>query len=204
VAVVFAAVSLWVTDPRGFQGVQTLMAGECDEEAKLDALVDIAPLLVRIDAEGLPASVKMAVEQSDFKEAGELLAQYELDFSLAIGGKPPSLKPGYIRVDIRRLIPKIIRGVAIFGIPFLYFTLFTAGRHRGTLGKRLFRIRVVRLDNRSLSYWESFERFGGYLASVGTCGIGLLDIWRDPNRRLAHDRISNTVVIRRIKKKEAN
>lgn len=54
----------------------------------------------------------------------------------------------------------------------------------------------MRLDNRPLSYWESFERFGGYLASVGTFGAGLLDLWREPNRRLIQDRISNTVVIR--------
>jgi hypothetical protein len=27
--------------------------------------------------------------------------------------------------------------------------------------------------------------------------IGLLDLWRDPNRRLAHDRLANTVVVLR-------
>src|SRR5260221_826328 len=33
--------------------------------------------------------------------------------------------------------------------------------------------------------------------SAGTFGLGLLDFWREPNRRLAHDRLSNTVVVRR-------
>jgi uncharacterized RDD family membrane protein YckC len=198
VTLVFAAISLFLTDPDGFHAIRTLMTGVRNEEASMNTLADIAPLLVRIDAEGLPASVKLAVEESDFQKAGELLAQYELDFSLAVGGHPPPLKPGYIRVDIRHLIPKVIRGIAILGVSFLYFTLLTGGRHRGTLGKRLFRIQVVRLDNQPLTYWESFERFGGYLASLGTCGIGLLDIWRDANRRLAHDRISNTVVVRKV------
>ena len=197
VSLFFAAVSLLLSDPDGFHGIRTLVTGEKDEEATLNAMVDIAPLLVRIDAPGLPTSVKVAVEESNFRRAGELLVPYELDFSLAIAGDPPPLLPGHIRVDIKGLIPRMIRGIAIFGTAFLYFTILTAGRHRGTFGKRLFGIRVVRLDNRPLSYWESLERFGGYLASVGTFGLGFLDIWRDPNRRLAHDRISNTVVIRR-------
>jgi uncharacterized RDD family membrane protein YckC len=197
VTLAFATVFLFLIDPDGFHGIRSLMFGERDDESTLNSLTKIAPLLVRIDAEGLPTSVKVAVEEGDVESAGEILSDYELDFSLAIGGKPPALKHGYIRVDIRRLIPKTARSTAIFGLAFLYFTFLTGGRHRGTLGKRLFRIRVVRLDNRPLSYWESFERFGGYLASIGTFGLGLLDFWRDSNRRLAHDRISNTVVLRR-------
>ena len=54
---------------------------------------------------------------------------------------------------------------------------------------------MLKLDGRPLTIWESFERFGGYFISVGTFGLGLLDLWRDPNRRLAHDRVSNTVVV---------
>jgi uncharacterized RDD family membrane protein YckC len=119
---------------------------------------------------------------------------YELDFSLIVGGTPPPLPPGHIRVDIQRLIPNAIRGIAVFGTAAFYSTLLTTGSRPGTFGKRLFRIRVVRLDDRPLSHWESFERFGGYLASVGT--FGFIDLWNDPNRRLAHDRISHTVVMR--------
>jgi len=66
------------------------------------------------------------------------------------------------------------------------------------MGKRIFGIRVVRLDGRPLGWWEGFERFGSYRVSIGTFGLGLLDSWREPNRRLAHDRISNTVVVRRV------
>jgi len=197
VTLVFATVSLLLFDPDGFHGILTLVTGEQDEKKTLNALVDIAPLLVRIDAPGLPMSVKVAVEEADYRRAGELLMPYELDFSISIGGNPPPLLPGYIRVDIKRLIPNTIRGIAIFGTAILYFTILTVGRRRGTFGKMLFGIRVVRIDNRPLSFWESFERVGGYLASVGTFGLGLLDLWRDPNRRLAHDRISNTVVMRK-------
>ena len=43
---------------------------------------------------------------------------------------------------------------------------------------------------------ESFDRFGGYTQVPGTLFFGLTDLWRDPNRRLAHDRGANTVVLR--------
>lgn len=196
VSCVVAAVSLSLTDPDGLRGIRTLLAGEQNEDAALNALADVAPLLARIDAPGLPASVKVAVEESDFRRAGELLVPHELDFSLVVGSDPPPLEPGHIRLEIQRLIPNPIRGIAVFGTAALYFTLLTAGSRLGTFGKRIFRIRVVRLDGQPLSYWESLDRFGGYLAGVGTFGIGFLDLWRDPNRRLAHDRISNTVVVR--------
>lgn len=192
-----AVIVLLLSDPDGLRGLLDLAIGEPDEETKLNALTDIAPLLVSIDAEGLPAAVKAAVEKSEYRRAGELLMPYEFDFAILIGGSPPPLAPDTIRVDIKRLIPNSIRGIAIFGVTVLYFTVLTARGRTGTLGKRLFRIRVVRLDDRPISYWESFERVGGYLASVGTFGIGLLDFWRDPNRRLAHDRIARTVVLRR-------
>ena len=200
VVVAFSIFSLYLFDANGFNGIRMLLTGEQNEETTLEALVDIAPLLVRIDAPGLPTTVKIAVEESDFQRAGNILTGYELEFSLAIGGEAPPLKEGYIRIEIKRLIPNMIRGIAIFGTAILYFTLLTAGKRSGTFGKMLLGIHVLRLDNKPLSYWESFERIGGYLASVGTFGIGFLDLWRDPNRRLAHDRISNTIVIRKTRK----
>jgi uncharacterized RDD family membrane protein YckC len=88
----------------------------------------------------------------------------------------------------------VARGAALFGVPALYFTLLTA-RGRRTLGKRLLHLRVRTLDGRPLGVWASFERFGSYLAVPGTLGLGLLDLWLEPNRRLAHDRGAGTVVV---------
>ncbi len=196
----FATLTLWIVEPEGLNAIRILFNNNQDGQQSEFALSNIAPILVKTDALGLPASVKVAVENSNFQEAGELLASYVIDIDIRIGGDPPPVEPNHIRLDIVRLIPKRIRGFAIFSTAALYFIFLTAGVRFCTLGKVVFRIRVLRLDDRPLSYWESFERFGGYLASVGTLGIGLLDLWRDPNRRLAHDKIANTVVIRATKK----
>lgn len=109
VSCVVAVGSLLLTDPDGLRGIRTLMTGEQDEKTTLNALIDIAPLLVRIDAPGLPASVKAAVEGSDARKAGELLVPY--DFNFYFGTNPPPPAPDQIRVEIRRLIPNTIRGV---------------------------------------------------------------------------------------------
>ncbi len=82
-----------------------------------------------------------------------------------------------------------------FGWGALYFTAWTVlGRGR-TPGKRLLRLRVVRLDGRPIGWWAAFERFAGYAAGLATGLLGFLQIFWDPNRQAIHDKISRTVVL---------
>ncbi len=185
-----AAVSLVLLEPQAAQAIADIVRGSTDP-ARLGGL---APLLVRIDAPGLPPSVVLAVEQSNLQEAGEVLADYKLLFR--IGDEDTAApEPGTVQIDLIRLVPSPLRWLSTFGAAAAYFTFFTAGRRSATPGKRLLGLRVLKLDGQPLTTFESFERFGGYFVSLGTFGLGLLDLWRDPNRRLAHDRVSNTVVV---------
>ncbi len=192
-----AVLSLWFTDPAALEALTALFRGEPHDEARLvESMGALAPVLVRIQAPGLPSSVALAVEESDLTRAGEILSEYSIDVSMSPAGDSSPRGPGHILLEADRLVPRGLRSIALFGVAALYFTFFTARRRAATIGKWLLGIRVRRLDGRPLTWWESFERFGGYLASLGTVGVGLLDFWRDANRRLAHDRISNTVVLR--------
>ncbi len=78
----------------------------------------------------------------------------------------------------------------------LYFTLVPAWWDGYTPGKRLFRIRVYRLDGRPMTLWAAFERFGGYAAGLATGLLGFAQVFWDPNRQGIHDKISGTVVVR--------
>lgn len=197
VAAAAAVLSLWITDGAALRAITSMLRGQPHEPAEVNrSLGELAPVLVRIQAQGLPPSVALAVEESDLQRAGELLSQYSFDITMTPGPEPGPLVPGHIRIEAERLIPRGLRSAALFGVAALYFTFFAAGRRAATVGKWLAGIRVRKLDGRPLTWWQSFERFGGYLASLGTFGFGLIDFWRDPNRRLAHDRISNTVVLR--------
>ncbi|MEM7677750.1 MAG: RDD family protein, partial [Myxococcota bacterium] len=100
--------------------------------------------------------------------------------------------------------PSILRPVqalaADFGLTLgwvgLYFTLLTAWWRGQTPGKRLFRIRVYRLDGAHLTLWNAFERFSGYAAGLATGLLGFIQVYWDPNRQCIQDRICCTVVVR--------
>jgi uncharacterized RDD family membrane protein YckC len=77
----------------------------------------------------------------------------------------------------------------------LYFGLSLYWGKGRTLGKRLFKIRVVSLAHEHLSIWHCLERALGYGASALEGGFGFLQYFTDPNCRTVHDRIAGTIVV---------
>jgi uncharacterized RDD family membrane protein YckC len=196
-ALLLAGLALRLGDPAGFAAVRAAAFAMPEEPAAQHAVLrDLAPVLARIDAEGLPAAVKADVEAGELDRAADRLAEAELLIALDFGGGEPQLpRANTVRLALERLIPGAIRTAALFLVPAIYFAIATA-RWGTTLGKRLFGLRVVRLDGRPLTLLEGIERFGAYFGILGTLGLGLFDLWRDPNRRLGHDRAVDTVVVR--------
>jgi hypothetical protein len=82
-----------------------------------------------------------------------------------------------------------------FGWAALYLTVTHAWWRGTSIGKKLFRIRVVMIDKRPLNWWLSFERAGGYAAGFATGLLGFAQIFWDPNRQAIHDKVSETIVI---------
>jgi hypothetical protein len=196
IAISAAVLSLRVADPPVYRAARILLWGS--ESARMtEAWAVLAPLLVRLKAPGLPADAIVAVEKGAPDEAARVLSGYTLLFSLDIGEsaekEPP---PKTIQLQVERLIPRAFRAMALFGVAAVYFTFCHASRRGQTVGKRLLRIRVVQLGEERLPLLESFERFAGYLEIPATLGLGLLSLWRDPNRRLPHDRVVHTAVLR--------
>jgi hypothetical protein len=193
-----AWLSLRVTDPAAFRALPVVFEHRGGQPAAPEALAAIAPLLVRTKAEGAPPELEEAVHEHDRARAAALLRPYSFDFLVSIAESEDErpLAPGMIRVRVANFIPRVGRALASYGVMALYFGLLTAGFRGQTLGKRLLGIRVVRLDGHRISLVESLERFVGYLHIPGTLGISILGLWRDPNRRMAHDRVAHTVVVR--------
>ncbi|MGE0159492.1 MAG: RDD family protein [Gemmatimonadales bacterium] len=81
-----------------------------------------------------------------------------------------------------------------FGWASLYFTVMLTWWKGQTIGKRLLRVRVVRLDGLPINWWVAFERVGGYAAGFATGFLGFLQVFWDANRQMIHDRIVGTVV----------
>ena len=97
-----------------------------------------------------------------------------------------------LRRTVTNLLDEFGLGLGWSGLYFTFLTGFFRGR---TPGKRLLNIRIVRLDGKPLGYWVSFERFGGYAASLFTGFEGFLRILWDPNRQGLEDKLAETVVV---------
>jgi len=97
-----------------------------------------------------------------------------------------------LRRSVTNLLDEFGLGLGWSGLYFTFLTGFFRGR---TPGKRLLNIRIVRLDGKPLGYWVSFERFGGYAASLFTGFEGFLRILWDPNRQGLEDKLAETVVV---------
>lgn len=202
VALAAVVAIMWVQDRRALGALVSLVRSDGTEpEAQHRDLRDLAPLLVRLRTEGLPPEVREAVKAGEPDRAAAHLVDRNFLIAIEIPAKAsdPGAEPAegaLIRVPLERLIPFRLRGLVAYGVAAAYFALFNRGRRGATLGKRLLRIRVVRLDGRRLSLWEGVERFAGYLQIPGTLGLSLRDLWIDPNRRMGHDRLVNTAVVR--------
>lgn len=81
------------------------------------------------------------------------------------------------------------------GLWSLYFTVALTLTRGQTVGKKLFGLRVLRLDGLPLNWWASFERAGGYVAGIATGTLGFVQVFWDPNRQCVHDKIVGTVVV---------
>jgi hypothetical protein len=94
------------------------------------------------------------------------------------------------------LITRVLNEVGIeFGWSALYFTLLPVIWRGRTPGKRLLRVRIVRLDGKPLGWWAALNRFGGYAASIFTGLLGFFEMFWDDNRQAMQDRIAATVVV---------
>ena len=77
----------------------------------------------------------------------------------------------------------------------LYFTAVTALFQGRSVGKIVTGTRVQKIDGSKLSWWECFERYGGYSAGLATGLLGFFQVYWDANRQAIHDKVSETVVI---------
>ena len=196
VALAAAALSLRMADPEGYRGLKTLLFGHPAPAQSRAAWEAVGPILVRMDAPGLPAEAIEAGEANDREKLALALEGYDMMFTLAIGERQETKIPRRtVLLEAEKLIPKPFRAFALFGVAALYFTLCHSSRRGQTLGKRLLGIRVVQLAGERLSLFESFERAASYVEIPATLGLCLVSLWRDPNRRLPHDRVVHTAVI---------
>lgn len=85
--------------------------------------------------------------------------------------------------------------------PVIYYTLSLYFWKGQTIGKKIFKLKVLSLYHEHLGLWHCFERSLGYYASLLEFGFGFLQAFWNPNRMALHDKIGETIVIKLPKKK---
>ncbi|MGM9516674.1 RDD family protein [Roseateles sp. DB2] len=82
-----------------------------------------------------------------------------------------------------------------FSLAIVYFTLLPVLWPGQTVGKRLMGLKIAELSGKPMSLMRSFSRYGGYLASMGTGGMGFVQLVWDANRQALQDKAAHTVVL---------
>jgi uncharacterized RDD family membrane protein YckC len=119
-----------------------------------------------------------------------------IKFGFSIGISSGNEDAPFINNGTHIDVPEYLKVIFKLSIPVLYFGLITYFTNGYTLGKRIFRIRIVSTNHKHLTLWHSIERSLGYYASSLEFGFGFLQYFIDHNRRTVHDRIAETIVIK--------
>jgi hypothetical protein len=177
-------VSLYTND-EALEAYRSLLASGRTEEmdvARREALETRLTNVVAADTlRALAARIESLTE--DVQEAEEDLRETADELEAAEGR-------GFFST-FRSLLDELGFG---FGWASLYFTVMLSWWKGQTIGKRMLRIRVLRLDGEPINWWAAFERAGGYAAGLATGLLGFAQIFWDANRQAIHDRIVGTVV----------
>jgi uncharacterized RDD family membrane protein YckC len=83
-----------------------------------------------------------------------------------------------------------------FLINITYYVFFN-GRYGATPGKMVIGAKIVNTDGSPISYTKAFARFFAEMLSGFILGIGYIMAAFDSQKRALHDRICNTLVIKR-------
>lgn len=196
IAFAVALLGLALVDPLAFDALAGFATG-ADEVQGEDLMVALTRVAVEREMPGVPRELERAWEDGDLEEVRRLTAGTNFVIGLQAGSDDTRAEDGVVVIDLGRFVPASVRALSSYGLAAAYFALLTAGRRRATPGKRWLGLEVRVLDGSRLGRLVSLERFLGYWQVPASFGIALADLWRDPNRRLPHDRLVNTVVVRR-------
>ncbi len=138
----------------------------------------VADSVRRLQAKVASLTASTAARQRDLEQLREELRQEQ--------------EGGTLLASFRGILDELGFG---FGWASLYLTVMLSWWKGQTIGKRLLKIRVLRLDGEPITWWTAFERAGGYAAGLATGLLGFAQVYWDSNRQAIHDRIVGTVVV---------
>ncbi len=114
------------------------------------------------------------------------------------GATAPFVRAGTDDVTYYESITAIIGLIFFVGV-YLYQALFECLPTRGSIGKIICRLVVVKPDGKRLTFWNALGRNLMKILSAMVCYLGFLSALWDSQSRTWHDMAANAYVIRRPK-----
>lgn len=102
---------------------------------------------------------------------------------------------GFYRVHNYVFFIQVINWVVQFLSVVIYLSCFVA-KYDGTVGKKVFRIKLVTTQGDKLTPYRAIGRFAAELLSAALFGLGYIMALFDPEKRTLHDRICSTRVVK--------
>ena len=184
------AITLWNAGERAFDRMRN---DESQEAISASSDARFTPSFAAMPADSAPPgdSATLALQEENAE-----LREQNADMEVAVEDLQRDLEQERERSGIMGMIRSAADDMGIgFGWAAVYFTCFLALWRGQTPGKRLFGLRVIRLNGKPITWWIAFERFGGYTASFSTGLLGFAQILWDRNRQGIHDKVAETVVV---------
>jgi uncharacterized RDD family membrane protein YckC len=150
---------------------------------------DLAPISMRLTAYVIDAFILSVASQTIFR----MLALY--------GIVPPPSASDYVRLTSRQgyYPAQLLASTLVYlGVSVAYNLYFLTRQNGQTPGKYLRKIRVVSLTGEAITYRQALIRNElGYLLSTTFLFLGFFWAFFDKNRQTWHDKLANTIVIRK-------
>lgn len=127
------------------------------------------------------------------------LATFLVDFPIIFVG---SSLLAYVMTKVAHgvggTVPRWVAMFILVVFAWLYYGLLESSSWRATFGKRLFGMRVTDLQGKRISFGRASTRTAGRILSWALCLSGYLMMIPNKKKQTLHDRLTKTVVLRKV------
>ena len=180
----------------GLGGVWTDLHAALEDRPSASRPADVTPAEESAAEEAQPADALPAQASSASAPSPESRRIAKLEAELRRLRRSEEAARAHSGFQPRQWLDEALGEVGLrFSLAIVYFTLLPVLWPGQTVGKRLLGLQVAELSGKPMTLMRSFSRYGGYLASMGTGGMGFAQLVWDANRQALQDKAAHTVVL---------
>jgi uncharacterized RDD family membrane protein YckC len=128
----------------------------------------------------------------NYSGAGRRFAAYLVDLVVQL----VVIGVAALMLELQHVIGLLSSGFLLFLISWFYFAFLESSKYQATLGKLLFKIKVVDLEGNKLTFLKASGRFFGKFLSRLLLGFGFIMMLFTKKKQCLHDKLASTVIVK--------